>query len=144
MEPADVAQVMLIERSSNPSPWSEASMKSELDNDQATYFVAERAGCVVGFCGYWCVIDEAHITNVAVHDQERRLGIGTMLVRHALDRAYEAGMRCATLEVRASNGAAISLYLSLGFVKAATRKNYYHQCSEDAVVMWKYDLESDE
>lgn len=140
MAEAHIPSVMEIEHASNPSPWSEASIRGELKNAQASYFVAIADNQIRGFCGYWKVIDEAHITNVAVHPDCRRAGIGRSLIKHALEQAQADGIRCATLEVRRNNEAAIKLYESFGFVQSAIRKGYYPKDSQDAIVMWLYDL----
>ncbi len=142
MSETHIPSVVEIERASNPSPWSENSLRSELQNPQARYFVASTGGQIVGFCGYWRVIDEAHITNVAVAPSSRNQGIGRQLVCAALEDAAAAGLRCATLEVRAGNTPAISLYEKLGFAKCAVRKAYYPSNREDAIVMWLYNLKS--
>lgn len=137
----DLQAVREIELLSNPAPWSEESFRAELSNTQATYFVAKCGDKVVGFCGYWRVIDEAHVTNVAVHPNYRKRGLGRSLMVTLLEHAASNGLTCSTLEVRAGNENAISLYEKLGYVKCAVRKSYYPNNHEDAIVMWLYDLE---
>ena len=88
------------------------------------------------------VVDEAHITTIAVAPDRHRMGIGERLVVDLLLRARERGMVCSTLEVRAGNLAAIGLYEKLGYVRSAVRKRYYPDNHEDAVVMWLEGLES--
>ncbi len=133
--------VLEVERLSNPAPWSRASFESELQNPQAHYWVVTYGGEVVGFAGYWDVVDEAHITNLAVHPQHRRRGIAKRLMAILLEDARARGMRCATLEVRRNNHPAIALYEKFGFVASAIRKNYYVQDQQDAIVMWLYGLQ---
>lgn len=142
MEAEHIPAVLRVETRSNPAPWSEASFRSELKNPQAHYLVALAGNEVAGYCGAWDVIDELHITNIAVDPQFRRQGLGKKLMIETLNSAKKRGMRCSTLEVRAGNEAAIKLYEKLGFQKCATRKGYYPVNSEDAIVMWLYDLES--
>ena len=92
---------------------------------------------VVGFCAFWLVLDEIHINNVAVRPPLRGVGIGSALLHRALAEAKELGARRATLEVRASNEAARRLYERLGFYVAATRRNYYTNPVEDALILWR-------
>ncbi|MBV6502346.1 MAG: Ribosomal-protein-alanine acetyltransferase [Fimbriimonadales bacterium] len=142
MEERHLPQILAIEKESNPSAWSESGFRSELTNPQAHYFVALQDGTVAGYAGYWSVIDEAHITNVAVSPEHRRKGMGRTLVQYLLKDAAKRGIRCATLEVRAGNIAAISLYESMGFVACGVRKRYYPADRSDAVVMWLFDIEA--
>jgi ribosomal-protein-alanine N-acetyltransferase len=131
--------VLAIENVSNGAPWSEESFRREIKNPQAHYFVAID-GEVLGFAGYWTLIDEAHVTTIAVQPEARGKGIGRALMQRIFDDAAAHGMTCATLEVRSSNVAAIHLYESLGFLNSGLRKNYYPDNREDAVIMWRYGL----
>lgn len=120
------------------APWSEESFRKEItDNHLAFYIVAEISGRMVGYAGLWGIVDEGHITNVAVHPDFRRKGIGEALITVLLSHTRENGILSHTLEVRASNDAAISLYLKFGFVPAGLRKNYYEDNGEDAIIMWR-------
>ncbi len=144
LEPLDarhIPEILEVERASNPAPWTEASFRGETRNTQAHYRVALSDGRAVAFAGYWAVIDEAHITNLAVHPDHRRKGLGRRLIVDLLEDAVKRGMRCSTLEVRRKNGAAIALYEQMGFVRCAVRKRYYPNDRQDAVVMWLYDLD---
>ena len=132
--------ILEIERQVNTAAWSERSFRNELDHKHGIFLTAIEKGDVVGYGGVWLVVDEAHITTIAVEPAHQRLGIGQRLVIELLNAAREKGMTCATLEVRAGNEAAIQLYKKLGFEIAATRKGYYPDNKEDAVVMWLYDL----
>lgn len=132
--------ILSIEKVSNSAPWSERSFRGELTNPQSVFVTAIGDGKVVGFAGLWVVVDEGHITTVAVDPDYRGKGIGKKLTQEVLARAKEKGVVCATLEVRASNEPAIKLYEDLGFVKAARRKGYYPDNREDAIVMWKHRL----
>lgn len=137
---AHIARVVEIEAVSNGAPWSERSFRSELTSPQSVFRVAIESGRVVGYAGLWLIVDEAHITTVAVDPEMRRKGIGRHVVVEILKLAQEAGMLCATLEVRAGNAAALALYEKLGFERVAIRKGYYPDNKEDAVVMWLYGL----
>jgi ribosomal-protein-alanine N-acetyltransferase len=135
-----VPDVVEIDRASNGAPWSEASFLREVSNPQAHYYVSLDGSTVVGFAGFWTLVDEAHITTIAVRPEARGRGIGRALMTRILADAADLGMKCATLEVRISNEKAINLYASLGFVHSGVRKNYYPDNREDAVIMWRYGL----
>ncbi len=133
-------EVLEIEKQANSAPWSERSFRNELDHQHGIFLVTIGEGRVVGYGGVWLVVDEAHVTNVAVDSSARRQGIGRKLMMELLKRAKERGMTCSTLEVRASNEAAIRLYEQLGYKITAQRKGYYPDNKEDAAVMWLYEL----
>lgn len=137
----DLATILVIESTVNAAPWSEASFRHELSHPHGIFLVARRQGEVVGYAGCWVLVDEAHITTVAVGPDHQRQGIGRQLVSALLKHSHEMGATCATLEVRASNDPARKLYQSMGFVDAAVRRGYYPNNREDAIVMWLHDLE---
>lgn len=132
--------ILEIEAVSNPSPWSRESFIHELTNSNGKFLVALLDGQTAGYGAIWFVVDEAHITTLAIAPEQRHNGYGRRLVEALLDEAREQGMTCATLEVRAGNEHAIHLYESLGFQTAARRKGYYPNNKEDALVMWLYRL----
>ena len=137
MRPADMDGVMAVEHDSFLTPWSRAAFEEELaQNRLARYIVAEENGIIVGYAGTWLVINEAHVTNVAVSGQRRREGIGRLLMTKLMELSRESGMESMTLEVRVSNTAARSLYQELGFVEAGLRRNYYSETKEDALILW--------
>src|SRR5690606_34080568 len=103
--------------------------------------VAEADGLVVGYAGMWVIIDEAHVTNIAVHPDHRRAGIGRLLLEALMEGAADRGCDRITLEVRKSNRPAQQLYLSYDFVPRAIRRGYYTDTNQDALVMWKYRLQ---
>ena len=133
----DVDGVMAVEHDSFLTPWSRSAFEEELaQNRLARYIVAEENGAIVGYAGTWLVINEAHVTNVAVSSQRRREGIGRLLMQNLMELARENGMESMTLEVRVSNAAARHLYAQMGFVEAGIRKNYYSETKEDALILW--------
>jgi ribosomal-protein-alanine N-acetyltransferase len=138
---SDLDAVMGIERHSFPTPWSRAAFQSELmENTVATYLVLEFHDRVVAYGGMWVILDEAHITNVAVHPDMRGYHFGEAMMRGLMDRARELGARRMTLEVRRSNLVAQNLYRKLGFVQLGVRRGYYTDTHEDALIMWKDPL----
>ncbi len=134
----DVPTVMEIDRLSFPVPWPERSYRYELtENRAATMLVAEHVEnrSVVGYLGFWLIADEAHISTLAVHPLHRRRGIGEQLLREALQMAIAKGAEIVTLEVRASNQAALELYEKFDFEVVGKRAGYYRDNREDAVLM---------
>ncbi len=137
----DLDEVLSIEHLSYPTPWSRRAFYSELTgNMYAHYFTARIEGGLVGYFGMWIFFDEAHITNIAVHPDFRRQGIGEQMMRFAFEKAKELGAAKMTLEVRLSNHGAQHLYRKLGFQDRGIRKGYYTDTDEDAIIMWKDDL----
>ncbi len=135
---ADIPRVMEIERLSFALPWSENAYRKEItENEQAHFFVAVEADTerVIGFAGYWYIVDECHISTLAVQPQQRRQGVGAALLEWTLNHACTLGAVMATLEVRASNTAAQALYRKYGFEVVGRRKRYYRDNGEDAVLM---------
>ena len=141
MAAEDLDAVMAVEQGSFHAPWSRSAFEEELtQNRLARYLVALDGEAIVGYAGTWLVINEAHVTNVAVHADRRRQGIGRVLMDALMQMAREEGMESMTLEVRVSNEAARALYQQLGFVSAGIRKNYYSETKEDALILWREQL----
>jgi ribosomal-protein-alanine N-acetyltransferase len=139
----DLDRVLEIESRSYPTPWSRRAFVSEVtDNSYAYYYVARKGDLIVGYVGMWVILEEAHITNIAVDPDYRRLGLGRLMLETMFDRAREHGATRMTLEVRVSNITAQSLYKKLGFTERGIRKGYYTDIQEDAIIMWKDDLGS--
>ena len=130
-------QVYNIEIECFAVPWSYQSFEEELANPLAIYIVAVIDGEVAGFAGMHHVVDEGHITNIAVREKNRRQGIGDALVGALFDIADANGIGGLVLEVRMGNAAAQKLYGKHGFAFSGIRKNYYVDTKEDAIVMWK-------
>ncbi|NLS44578.1 MAG: ribosomal protein S18-alanine N-acetyltransferase [Firmicutes bacterium] len=140
MKRADLRAVIEIEKVSFSTPWSRYAFLAELyDNKRARYFVAKDKadGAVVGYVGVWLILGEAHITNIAVHPDFRKKGIGEKLLVTAIDYVESQGVNSITLEVRASNTVAQRLYRKTGFVSVGIRPGYYRDDGEDAVIMWR-------
>jgi ribosomal-protein-alanine N-acetyltransferase len=133
----DIDDVVKIEHASFTLPWSREAFYNELiHNNYSNYIVMEYNGQIIGYCGMWIVIDEAHITNVAVLPEFRGKKLGEALMRKVMETAKELGAKTMTLEVRVSNHVAQSLYRKLGFLNGGIRKHYYTDNQEDALVMW--------
>ncbi len=137
----DVQQMHAIETLCFAMPWSTDSLLQEMDNNPyAWYLGAFLENALVGYVGIWKIIDEAHMTNLAVHPKFQRQGIARELLRRVKQYAVESGANSMSLEVRESNAAAQNLYVSMGFSAVGRRKRYYSDNKEDALIMWCRDL----
>ena len=136
---ADLDGVLAVEAESFTNPWTRDMYAWELQNRAVCHiYVVRTDDCrVAAFCAFWLVFDEIHINNVAVLPALRGHGIGTTLMQHILAEGERLGAKRATLEVRASNDGALRLYQRLGFYVAATRRNYYSNPVEDALILWR-------
>jgi ribosomal-protein-alanine N-acetyltransferase len=137
----DLDTVLEIDGLSFPRPWPESSYRFELTANRASILlVAEVASRLVGYVGSWLLVDEVHISTLAVHPDFRQRGIARRLLKSVLQQAVEAGAELASLEVRVSNQAAIDLYQSFGFRINGRRPRYYRDNQEDAHIMTLYEL----
>ena len=136
-DPCDLPEIIKIEEASFPIPLSERQLKRETENENAVYLVADDGDSLLGYGGFWRVLDEAQVMNIAVLPKERGRGIGTRIVEAMILEAKALGLTFMSLEVRASNRAAIRLYEKFGFAAVGERKNYYRDNGETAVLMEK-------
>ena len=137
MNESHVKAVAELEKICFSDPWSENSVASELRNKLALWLVAEEEGQVAGYIGSQTCGDETDMMNVAVHPDFRRRGIAQALVNALVEELKAIESRLLTLEVRASNTPAITLYEKLGFHEIGRRKNYYRNPKEDALILRK-------
>ncbi|GMU56345.1 MAG: ribosomal-protein-alanine acetyltransferase [Candidatus Xenobia bacterium] len=142
MREGDVASVRRIEGSSFATTWPDEAFLNELKtNRSAHYLVARQGDEVLGYAGVWLVLDEAHITSIAVDPARRGGGLGKRLLYHLLRSCQALGARWATLEVRVDNEVALKMYRRFGFARIGLRKGYY-ESGHDAVIMWAGNLQS--
>ncbi len=118
--------------------WSRQSFINELTNPAGCYFGAVNPDTqeIVGYSGFWLIQDEAHITTLAVHPEQRRQKIGERLLINNIIEARKLGANWMTLEVRVSNEAAQELYYKYAFRRLGIRPRYYQDNSEDALILW--------
>ncbi|MBQ9492525.1 MAG: ribosomal protein S18-alanine N-acetyltransferase [Oscillibacter sp.] len=129
-------EVAALERVCFPDPWSRNLFAETLKNDLSAYLVAlDEGGRVAGYAGLTVILDEGSIDNIAVRPDCRRRGVAARLLQVFLDFARANRLAFLTLEVRASNYAAIALYGSRGFRAVGRRKKYYERPEEDALIM---------
>lgn len=138
MKESDLDRVMEIENQSFNPPWSREAFLLELTkNLLAKYIVAEVNGDVAGYGGIWLIIDEGHVTNIAVDEKYRNKGVGSRILEGLIQICKDRNMTAMTLEVRRSNEPAKTLYKKYGFKEYGVRKGYYQDNHEDAIIMWK-------
>ncbi len=137
MNEGHLKDVLEIEKECFSAPWSRESFEYELANEYARLFVALCGGAVIGYISAFNVSGEVSLGNLAVKKEYRKAGVATALLNklESVSRAQNAEF--ITLEVRASNEAAIRLYDKLGFVRSGLRKGFYQNPSEDAILMKK-------
>ncbi len=142
MQKSDLDDVISIEaKAYGEHHWSKDSFMSELSNDLAKYFsVFNTDGQLIGYCGCWQILEEAHITNIAVSLDYRRKHIGEALLTTIIDECYRNMAKYITLEVRVGNKPAIALYEKYGFKSLGVRKGYYQDNNEDALIMWTENI----
>jgi ribosomal-protein-alanine N-acetyltransferase len=137
MRVADVPDVMAIEDRVFPSPWPAHAYVDELTRNELShcYVLEATAGDLIGYGCFWLLVDEAHISTLAVAQDWRGRGFGELLVIHLIEKAIELNAAIITLEVRVSNHVAQSLYAKYGLEVVGRRKRYYVDNREDALIM---------
>ncbi|MTV48945.1 ribosomal-protein-alanine N-acetyltransferase [Heliobacillus mobilis] len=143
----DLDAVMEIECQSFPTPWSRSSFVLELTESSLSHywvclFYPETSpdleqGRVIGYAGTWAILDEVHITTIAIHRDWRGKGLGEALLNFIFLESILKGGERITLEVRPSNESAIALYRKMGFQDVGRRRGYYTDTGEDAIIMWR-------
>lgn len=134
---ADLDAIVEIEQASFNNPTSREWYEEELRRPDVCFIYVLRTTDypVAGFCAFWRVVEQIHINNLAIRPGLRGHGLGSRLLRGVIAEAARLGATTATLEVRRSNLAALSLYTNAGFEQAGIRQNYYTQPVEDALVL---------
>ncbi|AJA49570.1 putative ribosomal-protein-alanine acetyltransferase [Clostridium pasteurianum DSM 525 = ATCC 6013] len=135
-----IDSILSIEELSFKDPWSKDAMERELNNNFARYVVVKQQNKVIGYGGMWIILDEGHITNIAVDPKYRCIGVGKLILKSLIDICKGENVTSLTLEVRVSNIIAQNLYSKFGFISEGIRKNYYADNNEDALIMWKRNI----
>ena len=137
MTDRDLDEVGRIESESFPSTWPSNAFRTEIhDNKLAFYYVGRVGGRIVAYGGIWVILEDSHITTIAVHPDFRGKRFGEQMLLRLLDETMERGASWITLEVRESNIVAQALYRKYGFTVVSTRRAYYSDNNENALVMW--------
>ncbi len=142
MTKEDVDAVVEIEAEAyGKHHWAKSSFYDEMSNNLAKYYTAKTpSGELVGYAGTWHIIDEGHITTIAVKKEYLRNHIGEKIIQKIIEDCYKNNIKYLTLEVRVSNIPAIKLYEKYGFQSLGTRKGYYQDNNEDALIMWTENI----
>ncbi|MDQ2680029.1 MAG: ribosomal protein S18-alanine N-acetyltransferase [Candidatus Eremiobacteraeota bacterium] len=141
MSENDVKAVSRIEAQSFATTWPSNAFYNELrDNKLAHYFVGKVDEQIVAYGGIWVILEDSHVTTIAVDPTRRGRKFGELMLLHLLDQAIAGGASWITLEVRESNRVAQSLYRKYGFTTVSTRRGYYSDNAENALVMWAGNL----
>jgi [ribosomal protein S18]-alanine N-acetyltransferase len=144
MRHADITEVVRIERAAFPTQWPADAFYNEVDSNKlARYFVGRYRGNIVAYGGIWTILEDSHVTTIAVDPLHRRRGFGETMLLRLIDEAVACGSTWMTLEVRAGNVAAQQLYKKYGFTTVTERKGYYSDNNESALVMWAGNLKSE-
>lgn len=137
-EPAkieNIDEMLKIEKRSFHSHWNKQTFFDEISAENGYYLVAKDKNRILGYSGFRFVLDEAHITTLAVHHRSRKKGIGTKLIEQLIKDARPMGLKKLYLEVRQSNTPAQKIYKKMGFKVIDRRREYYQHPVEDALVM---------
>jgi ribosomal-protein-alanine N-acetyltransferase len=141
----DLRRLLRIEAAVFPEPWSPAVFNSELALRKGRLYRAAWDGEeMAGYIGFMIVDDEAHMTTLATAPAYQRTGVATTMIVDGVRTLRAGGIRHLSLEVAANNEPAQSLYRRFGFAPVAVRKNYYPITGQDALVMWAYDIDTEE
>ncbi len=146
-ELSQLPEIVALDQISLGGLWTLAGYKRELESPNSHFLAlsicfGETQEAIIGFGGFWAILEEAHITVLAIHPEYQGHGLGKLLLYNLLDKATVLGLERATLEVRSSNEVALSLYQKFGFKMAGRRKGYYQGTGEDALILWRGDLQS--
>ena len=144
MTTSDIGAVTRIERASFSTVWPSDAFYNELrTNKLAHYFVGLVGDRVVAYGGIWVILEDSHVTTLAVDPEFRRRRFGEILLLRLIDEAMERGAAWMTLEVRESNAVAQRLYRKYGFTTVTMRTGYYSDDNESALIMWAGSLRSE-
>ncbi len=130
-----LAQLLAIEQAAFAEPWTAADYREEAARPIAHLLALTEGGSLLGYAGFWQVLDEADINNVAILSSRRGQGLGRLLMLGLIERARLLSCRRLTLEVRPSNAPALALYYGCGFVECGRRRGYYQDNGEDALLL---------
>jgi len=146
MSKDDIDGVIKIEESAyGEHHWSKESFLNEINNELAYYYALFTSdGILAGYAGSWHILEEAHITTIAIAPKYRKRNFAQALLKRVIDDCYKEKIKYITLEVRVSNTPAINLYTKYGFASFGTRKGYYQDNNEDALIMWTKNIFFDE
>ena len=137
--------MVALDRSSLGGIWTLSGYERELNSPNSELLILSLPSnqeTIIGLACFWAILEEAHITLLAIYPDYQRQGLGKLLLYKLLEKAVQRQLERATLEVAVSNQSAIALYEHFGFRIAGERKNYYSQTGESALIFWRNDLQT--
>ena len=139
MQIKHIKEILKIEKESFKTPWTKDSFENEIKSNKLAYYIIaiNELDIIYGYAGLWHIINEGHITNIAVSKSFQNKGIATKMISHLIEYAKNNNIIGLTLEVRDSNICARKLYEKIGFIYEGVRPGYYQDSGEDALIMWK-------
>ncbi len=140
----DIPRTLELEKHCFGEGWTPTPFEKELLRTDCSYFIIKDGDKVVGYSGTWLILEELHLTIMAVHMGYRRKKLGQKLLLNLLRDGVVNGAKWCTLEVKANNFPAQRMYEKFGFVAKGLRKQYYHQDRQDAIIMWTEELDTPE
>ena len=151
LTPSEVTKVVTLDRICLGGLWQKEAYLREIESDKSTLLALhllnsnlDNSSQIVGMGCLWSIVDEAHVTLLAIHPNYRRQGLGQLLLLSLLEDAIARKLEWATLEVNENNLAAVKLYQKYGFRVAGTRKNYYQPQGDNALVLWLKNIQQQE
>ena len=138
MTALNIDGLVKIENECFSKPWTYSGFENELKNDSSHFYVALCGGSEIGYMGFYTILDEGYVANIAVLPEYRRQGIAGSLIKNAINHCRENKLAFLSLEVRKSNENAVRLYKRFGFEVVGERKNFYSSPVENAFIMTKY------
>ena len=147
LTPSEVSEIVALDQICLGGLWKEDAYQREIESDQSTLLIlllhseSSDHSEIIGMGCLWSIVNEAHITLLAIHADYRRQGLGQLLLFDLLEDAITRNLEWATLEVNVNNVAAINLYQKFGFEIVGTRKGYYQATGEDALILWRKDIQ---
>ena len=143
LEPVQIPEIVALDKTCLGGLWTAEGYQREIDSPNSTLLIlnltdgeAKESAQMIGMACLWSILEEAHITLLAVHPNYRQQGLGTLLLLSLLDDAIARNLAWATLEVNANNKKAINLYKKFGFEAVGKRKGYYQSTGDDALILW--------
>ena len=137
---ADIGDIYALEQRCFSAPWPLEALYEDICISGHIYYVIIVQDKIIGYAGFWMILDEAHVNKICILPEYRQRGYGKRLLETIIVAAFELGADSMTLEVRASNFPAIHLYQAFDFEIEGVRKGYYQDSKEDAFIMWKQGI----
>lgn len=144
LKPEEINSVLEIEKICFGDNWTSTPFEREINKDECIYVVAKDSDKIIGYGGAWLIIDEVHITIMAVLPPYRKNKTGQKILQSLLKQGIEKGGKWSTLEVKESNIPAQKLYEKFGFSIKGRRKKYYQHDQEDAFIMWTEEIDTEQ